>query len=67
MKKVRVNKKYGIWHYEKEISYDVEFPIYSFWNEDKTEKYTVCIYSQMLECIKEPTKEAREKFIKIYG
>ena len=67
MKKVRVNEKYGVWYYEKETSYDLEFPIYHFWNEEKTECYTVCRYSQILECIKEGTKEAREKYIEIYG
>lgn len=36
MKKVRVNKKYGVWYYEKETSYDLEFSIYHFWNEEKT-------------------------------
>lgn len=65
MKKIRVNKKYGEWFYEKETSYDLEFPIYHFWNNE--ECYTVASYFQMLECIKEPTKEAREKYIQIYG
>ena len=67
MKKVRVNKKYGVWYYEKETAYDLEFPIYHFWNEEKTEYYSTCIYSQILECIKEGTKEKREEYIKIYG
>lgn len=67
MKKVRVNKNYGVWYYKKETSHDLEFPIYEFWNEEKTECYSVCVYSQILECIKQDTKEAREKYIKIYG
>lgn len=67
MKKVRVNKKYGIWYYEKQTSYDLEFPIYEFWNKEKTEYYVVSLYSQVLECIREGTKEAREKYIEIYG
>lgn len=67
MKKVRVNKKYGIWYYEKETADDLEFPVYRFWNEEKTESYSVCVYSQILECIKEGTKEKREEYIKIYG
>lgn len=66
VKKVRINKKYGEWYYKKEISYDVEFPIYHFWNNNG-ECYTVAVYSQMLECCKEPTKEAREQYIRIYG
>ena len=67
MKRVRVNKKYGIWYYEKQTSYDLEFPIYEFWNEEKTEYYVVSLYSQILECIREGTKEARERYIEIYG
>jgi len=67
MKKVRVNKKYGEWYYEKETSYDLEFPIYHLWNADKTEEYTLCVFNQIKELIKEPTKELREKYIQIYG
>lgn len=67
MKRVRVNKKYGIWYYEKQTSYDLEFPIYEFWNKEKTEYYVVSLYSQVLECIREGTKEKREEYIKIYG
>lgn len=66
MKKVRINKKYGEWFYEKETSYDIEFPIYHFWNNEG-EEYTTATYHQMLECVKESTKEEREKYIKIYG
>ena len=67
MKKVRVNKKYGIWYYEKEEpNYDLEFSLYTFWNEIKKECYCVASYRQMLECIKEPTKELREKYIDTY-
>lgn len=67
MKKVRVNIKYGEWFWEKENpNHDLVFPIYHFWNNDG-EYYTVVLYHQILECIKEPTKEAREKYIKIYG
>lgn len=66
-KKVRVNKKYGGWYYEKETAYDLEFPCYSFWNEEKTECYVVWLYHQILECIKQDTKEAREEYIRIYG
>ena len=66
-KKVRVNKKYGTWYYEKEVSHDLEFSIYHFWNEEGTEGYTVCMYSQILECIKEGSKEKREEYIKVYG
>lgn len=67
MKKVRINKKYDVWYYEKIKLNELEFPIYHFWNENKSECYSVCLYSQILECIKEPTKEARERYIKIYG
>ena len=67
MKRVRVNKTYGEWFYEKEKSYDLEYPIYHFWNKEKTEYYSVCAYHQMLECIKEPTKKDREKYIQVYG
>lgn len=67
MKKVKVAKKYGEWFYEKETSHDLEFPIYHVYNEDKSEKYTVCIYHQILELVKEPTKQDREKYIQIYG
>lgn len=67
MKKVRVNEKYGVWFYNKIEERELEFPVYEFCNEDKSEQYSVCKYSQMLECIKEGTKEAREKYIQIYG
>ena len=67
MKKVRINKKYGEWFYKKELSYDLDFPIYVFWNKENTEQYSVCKYSQIIECIKEETKENRERYIKIYG
>lgn len=67
MKKVRLNKEYGVWFYNKIEERELEFPVYEFWNENKSEQYSVCKYSQMLECIKEPTKEAREEYIRIYG
>lgn len=67
MNKVRINEKYGVWFYNKIEESELEFPIYEFWNEDRSEEYSVCKYSQMLECIKEPTKELREEYIRIYG
>lgn len=67
MKKVRISKKYGVWFYKKIQERELEFAVYEFWNEEGSEKYSVCKYSQMLECIKEPTKELREKYIRIYG
>lgn len=67
MKKVKVNKKYGVQFYNKIEERELEFPIYEFWKEDKSESYTVCVYRQILECIKRPTKEEREEYIKIYG
>lgn len=66
MKKVRVNKQYGEWFYEKETGYDLEQPIYHFHNKDKSECYTVWLYHQMFECIKQPTKEAREQYLITY-
>ena len=67
MKKVRVNEKYGVWFYNKIQESELEFAVYKFWNEDKSEQYSVCVFSQILECIKQPTKEAREEYIKVYG
>ena len=67
MKKVRVNEKYGVWYYNKIEESELEFAVYEFWNEDKSECYSVAMYSQILECIKEGTREAREKYIEIYG
>ena len=66
MKKLRVNKQYGNWYYNKIREADLEFPIYEFWNEDKTECYIVALYSQMLEVVKESSKELREEYIKFY-
>ncbi len=64
---MKINKKTDIWYWKKIKENELEFPIYEFWNQDKSEYYSICIFSQMLDCIEEPTKEAREKYIKIYG
>ena len=67
MKKVRVNKKYGNWFYEKVRDYDMEFCVYVVESEDGKETYTLGSYADMVACIKEPTKELREKCERIYG
>lgn len=56
-----------MWFYNKIQERELEFAVYEFWNEDKSEQYSVCVFSQILECIKQPTKEAREEYIRIYG
>lgn len=66
MKKVRISKKYGMWFYKKEQDYDMEFPIYMVWN-DNGECYRLGSYDDMITCIKEPTKEKRESYERIYG
>lgn len=66
MKKVKISKEYGTWFYEKEQDEDMEFAVYKFWNETG-ECYILGTYRAMIDCIKEPTKEARELFERIYG
>ena len=56
-------RKYDVWYWEKIKGNELGLHI-KFWNEDKSECYSVCTLSQMLDCLKKPTKEAREKFIK---
>ena len=67
MKKVRISKEYGVWYYNKIVENDMEFAIYEFWNEEGTEGYTVCMFKQINECIKQGSKEAREEYIKLFG
>lgn len=67
MKKVRINKKYGAWFYEKARDYDMEFCVYVVKSEDGKETYTLGNYADMIACIKEPTKELRERYERIYG
>lgn len=67
MKKVRINKKYGNWYYEKKKDCDMEFNVYNVVSEDGKESYTLGYYRDMIACIKEPTKELREKYERIYG
>lgn len=55
-------RKYDVWYWEK-IKVD-KLDIYKFWNEDKSECYSVFSLSQMLECWEKPTKEARKKYIR---
>lgn len=67
MKKLRVNKKYGEWYYEKEFEPDMRFPIYCVTNKEKTECYRLGFYQDVLSLVKEPTKELRKEYERIYG
>ncbi len=62
MKKVRINKKYDVWYWEK-IKLD-KLDVYKFWNEDKSECYFTFTLSHMLNCFELSTKEARKKYIR---
>lgn len=66
MKKVKIAKEFGTWFYEKEKDEEMEFYIYKVWNE-AGEVYRLGTYRSMIDCIKEPTKEKRELFVRIYG
>ena len=66
-KKLRVNKKYGIWYYTKYKDTDMELYVYEVTKDDKTESYTLGNYQDVISCVKEPTKELREKYERIYG
>lgn len=67
MKKLRVNKKYGVWYYEKIKDIGMGWYMYSVQSEDGKEHYILGSYSDMVACIKESTKEDRKKFERMYG
>lgn len=65
MKKLRVNKKYGEWYYDTYKDYNMEFSVYEVTNGK--ESYKLESYADVMALVKEPTKENREKFERIYG
>ena len=51
MKKVRIEKKYGEWMYEKVIESDMEFPMWKLYN-DHGFIDCFCCYNDMIYYIK---------------
>lgn len=45
----------------------MRFPIYCVTNKEKTECYRLGFYQDVLALVKEPTKELREEYERIYG
>lgn len=67
MKKLRVNKKYGEWFYEKEIDdWDATCYNYSLYGKDENNKEwywsSVASYQEMLDFVK-ASKEVKERML----
>ena len=68
MKKIRVNKQYGEWFYEKEVDeWDATCYNYSLWGKDANGKEwfwsSVASYQEMLAFIK-ATDEDKERMLR---
>lgn len=66
MKKVRVNKKFGEWFYEKQVDFENQknfmYYFYGKDNKGKNWNWATPFYNEMLEFIKSDDKETYIKY-----